>query len=186
MTTLHRKLRFAPIAALAMSAGATLLATQAAEMPDSERVTSLLSEVRDHAYRLQGDAELLQSFTWTTGVNWQSHAAVVTRMKDDINEAGRKLTKLGEAKKSASPWQKTAIERIEPPLRELAANTEKAINYINANPGSLFREEYKDYIEANADLSADLSSMIADFVRYGTREDRLGELAKKLELPAKR
>jgi len=188
MNNLNRRLRFVPITALAMSAmfsvaqaGATPGAT-----PDSEQVTGLLSETKTHAFRLKEDAEALQSFTRTGGVSWQTHAAVVTRMKEDINEAGRKLTTLDEAKNSALPWQKTAIDRIYPLFKELAGNTEKAIQYINEKPGRLFQEPYKEYIEANADLSVDLSQMISDFVEYGTSEDRLGELAKKLELPAKK
>ena len=107
-------------------------------------------------------------------------------MKEDINEAGQDLAKLEDAKKSASPWQQTAIERIRPLLKELAGNTEKAIQHINDNPSRLNQAEYKDYIEANADLSAELSSMIKDFVDYGSIKDRLENLDSKLELADKK
>ena len=43
-------------------------------------------------------------------------------------------------------------------------------------------EPYKDYIEANADLSIELASMISDFVNYGDTKQRLESLAGKLEL----
>ncbi len=186
MNTFHRKLRIVPIAALAMGMTTSFFAARAADhMPDSEQVSELLSQVKTHAFQLKEDAGTLESFTRNVSLSWQSHAVVLTRMKEDINEAGRDLAKLEEAKRSASPWQRTAIERILPLLKELAGNTEKAINYGNENQKSLFTEPYKDYLEANADLSSELASTISDFVDYGNTKERLDALERKLELPAK-
>jgi DNA repair exonuclease SbcCD nuclease subunit len=187
MKAFHEKLRILPIAVLAMGMGTRSFAAEAADhLLDSEQVSELLSQVKTHAFQLKEDAGTLESFTHNVSLSWQSHAAVLTRMKEDINEAGRDLTKLEEAKKSGAPWQKTAIERIHPLLRELAGNTEKAINYGNENQKRLFTEPYKDYLEANADLSSELASTISDFVDYGNTKDRLEALERKLELPAKR
>jgi hypothetical protein len=41
------------------------------------------------------------------------------------------------------------------------------------------REEYKDYLEANADYSADLAAMIADFVDYGKTKQGFERLTAK-------
>jgi hypothetical protein len=41
-------------------------------------------------------------------------------------------------------------------------------------------DEYKDYLEANADYATDLAAMIADFVDYGRTKQRLERLAAKL------
>jgi hypothetical protein len=187
MKIFHQKLRIVPIAVLAVGMSTGFFAASAADqMPDSEQVSELLSQVKTHAFQLKEDAGTLESFTHNAGLSWHSHAAVLTRMKEDINEAGRDLTKLEEAKKSASPWQKTAIERIQPLLKELAGNTEQAINYGNENQKRLFTEPYKDYLEANADLSSELASTISDFVDYGNTKERLDALERKLELPATR
>jgi hypothetical protein len=182
MNIFHRKLRMLPIVALAISAAATSLAVQVEGRPDSEQVSTLLSNVKTQAGMLREDASTMESYTRTGGLNWKSHAEAVNRMRDHINEAGRQLSKLQEVRAQASPWQSTAITRIQPLLTELAANTEKAIQYINDNPGRLFMEPYKDYIEANADLSIELASMISDFVNYGDTKQRLESLAGKLEL----
>ena len=187
MKIFHQKLRIVPIAVLAVGMSTGFFAASAADqMPDSEQVSELLSQVKTHAFQLKEDAGTLESFTHNAGLSWHSHAAVLTRMKEDINEAGRDLTKLEEAKKSGAPWQKTAIERIQPLLKELAGNTEQAINYGNENQKRLFTEPYKDYLEANADLSSELASTISDFVDYGNTKERLDALERKLELPATR
>jgi hypothetical protein len=47
-------------------------------------------------------------------------------------------------------------------------------------------DEYKDYLQANADYSSDLAAMIADFVNYGKTKQKVERLAAKLEIqPAK-
>ena len=57
----------------------------------------------------------------------------VDQMKERINAAGRTLTKLEDARHTASPWQATAMDRVMPLLKEIAANTETVIQYINKN-----------------------------------------------------
>jgi hypothetical protein len=47
-------------------------------------------------------------------------------------------------------------------------------------------EEYRDYLEANADYAADLASMIGDFVDYGNTRQRVARLGAKLEVPPAR
>ncbi len=185
MNRSHRELRLAPIA-LAIGAVAIVFSVQAADRPDSEQVSNLLSQVKSHAFQMKEDAATLESYTRLGGVSWQTHASVITQMKERINEAGRDVQKLEDAKKSASPWQEMAIQRIQPLLRELATNTGKAIQYLNENPKRLSMDPYKSYLEANADVSEELSSMISDFVDYGNTKQRLEMLERRLELPASR
>jgi len=52
---------------------------------------------------------------------------------------------------------------------------------LNQNPKRLWTGDYKDYVEANADLAAQLSEMIGDFVDYGKTKHRFERLASKLE-----
>ncbi len=114
---------------------------------------------------------------------WDLHRDAIAEMRDHVNEVGRTLTKLDEARAGASPWQMTAIDRIKPLLHEIAANTASLIQMINKNPKRMATEEYKDYIEANADESAQLSQLIADFVNYGNSKNRMDHLGAKIEVP---
>jgi hypothetical protein len=67
-------------------------------------------------------------------------------------------------------------------LKELADNTTNVIQYIKDNPKRLMFPAYKEYIEANADTSSRLTSLIGDFQDYGNTKQRLEALADKLEL----
>lgn len=157
-------------------------ALKAADIPDSEQVSQLLSDAKTEAYQLKEDAATMHSFA-LTGRTWESHAGVVTGIKEHINAAGRQLAKLEDARNTASPWQQTAIDRIRPLLKELASNTQAVIEHLNKTPKNLNAPEYKDYLEANADQAEQLAGMIADFVNYGKTKQRMERLRDKLELP---
>jgi hypothetical protein len=54
------------------------------------------------------------------------------------------LAKLRDARGAGSAWQQTAIKRIEPLLKELAANTEITIKYLNENQNKVHFKEFRD------------------------------------------
>jgi hypothetical protein len=157
---------------------------KAPDAPDSEAVNKLLSEAKTMAFQLKEDAVIMESFT-RMNVGWEAHAVAINQIKDHVNALGRQQEKLMDAKATASEWQRTAINRIEPFLDELEGYTSAVIERINANPKQLFTPEYKDYLEANADYATDLAAMIAQFVDYGKTKARLVNLTDDLELPVR-
>jgi len=161
----------------------TMNAAKAADVPDSEQVSKLLSDTKTMAFQLKEDAATMASFTYMT-VSWQSHAKAIDLVKEHVNALGRQETKLKDARAAASPWQKAAIDRITPFLNELEGYTPAIIEHLNKEPNRLTTPEYKDYLEANADYSADLATMIGDFVDYGRTKQRLERLTDKLEVPS--
>lgn len=158
-----------------------VLREQAQDPPDSEQVSAWLAAVEAQAIILSVDASTLESYT-RSGSSWKSHSAGVKRMREHLSELDRQLAKLPEVRAQASPWQRAAINRIRPLLRELAENTEKAIEYINTDPERLLLDQYRDCIEANANLSVELPAIISDFVNYGDTRQRLKSLASTLDL----
>jgi len=155
---------------------------KAADNPDSEQVSNLLSGAKTMAFQLKEDAENMETFT-RMNASWQSHATAIAQIKEHFNALSEQETKLKAAKDTASPWQKTAIDRIEPFLNEMVGYNEAVIETLNKHPERLKTPEYKDYLEANADYSGDMAAMIADFVDYGRTKDRFQELTDKLEVP---
>jgi hypothetical protein len=156
---------------------------KAGEVQDSEQVTKLLSDAKTMAYQLREDAVLMETFT-RQSVSWQSHSAAISTIREHVNALGRQEQKLKEAKASASPWQRTAIDRIAPYLDELTGYITASIEHINEKQHTLL--EYNDYLEANADYATDLANMIANFVDYGKARQRVDRLGAKLEVPAGR
>jgi hypothetical protein len=158
-----------------------VLPAEAQDPPDSEQVSAWLAAVEAQAIILSVDAFTLEAYT-RSGADWESHSAAVNRMREHLNELGRQFAKLPEVEAQASPWQHAAINRIRPLLKELAENSAKVIEYINDDPKQLSLDQYRDYIEANADLSVKLPAIISDFLKYGDTRQRLKSLASTLDL----
>lgn len=156
-------------------------ALKAAANPDSEQVSRLLSEAKTMAFQLKEDAVAMESFT-RSNASWESHAAAINQIKEHINVLGRQVGKLKAAEGSASPWQKTAIDRIDPYLDEMGGYTTAVIERLNGDRKHTIAD-YKDFLEANADYATDLAAMIGDFVDYGNAKDRAERLGAKLEVP---
>jgi hypothetical protein len=162
----------------------TMQAAKVAGVPDSEQVSKLLSEAKTTAFQLKEDAATMASFTYMN-VSWQSHVMAIDVIKEHVNTLGRQEAKLKDARGAASPWQRAAIDRILPFLDELEGHTSAIIEHLNKEPARLTTAQYKDYLEANADFSADLATMIGDFVDYGKTKDRFEHLTDKIEVPAR-
>ena len=148
---------------------------------DSEQVSKLLSEAKTMAFQLKEDAVTMESYT-RTNATWESHAAAIQQIKEHINVLGRQVGKLKAAEGAASPWQESAIDRINPYLDEMGGYTTAVIERLNGDRKHTIAD-YKDYLEANADYATDLASMIGDFVDYGNAKGRAERLGAKLEIP---
>jgi plasmid replication initiation protein len=178
---MHNRKPIVWMSALALPLAGFFAAPARAGVPDSETVSKLLSETKTTAFQLKEDAGTMESFT-RMKVSAESQAAAINQIKNHIDALRNQTAKLLEAKEEASPWQRAAIDRITPFLDELDGYTLAIIEHLNGQPKHNFAE-YQDYLEANADYSADLAAMIADYVDYGKTKDRMQRLAEKLEIP---
>ena len=155
-------------------------AARAAET-EAEKVSRILSDAKMEAYQLKVDADNLEAYT-RSNATWESHADAISRIKDDVNTMGKTLTKLEENRGAAELWQRTAIDRVMPVAKELAANTTAAINYLSEFPRRLNTPTYQDYLEAICDSATNLASTITDFVDYDKTRQRLSRLSGKVEV----
>jgi hypothetical protein len=177
-TKRHVWARYALLGSIWLFAIAPLMAVQSTENP---QVTQLLSEAREKAAQLSRDADEMESLT-RSDVSWQSHAAMLESMKDDVNEMGRIAQKLEASRNTASPWQQQAIDRMMPLLKELASNTTAAINHLNQERNRPTSGEYADYLRQNSETARELSDMVSSFVRYDETRAKLEKLEQKLEV----
>ncbi len=70
-------------------------------------------------------------------------------------------------------------------MREIAEDTTNAIEYLNKNQSRLHDKDYKEYLEANSEMSRELAGLISQFVDYGNSKGNYEKLREKLELPQK-
>jgi len=150
--------------------------------PDSKEVNDLLNRARIQALQLKTDASEMKAFTHQN-LALETHADKINAIRQDVDSLVQTAAKLNDVKSNASPWQKAAIARIKPLLKELADNTTSVINHLNNEHGGFLNTpEHKDLLQANADLSSDLSAMVSNYVDYGKTRSKFFELQQKLEL----
>jgi len=160
-----------------------LPAVQAAETStrDSEEVSGLLSQAKTHAVQMKEDAHTMESFA-RSKVSWQAHSRKISEIREHVNKLGEVVGQLNEARETASPWQQQAIDRITPLLKEVASNTESAIDHLNNNPGRVHTSPYTDYVVANYDLTTELAALVGNFVDYGKTKAKFEKLTESLEV----
>ncbi len=158
-----------------------LIAPLCAVQADSPDISRLLADARQRAVQLQHDSEQMATFT-RSKVSWHSYATQLTAVKEHINQTGKIVADLQAVRDQGAPWQQTAIDRVYPMLKELAANTETTINTLNDHQGRVHMQPFQDYVQANAEMATDLAKVIGDFVDYGNAKGKAERLAAKLEI----
>jgi NTP pyrophosphatase (non-canonical NTP hydrolase) len=152
--------------------------------PPSAEVSKQLDSAKQQAFELARDADEMTGLL-NSDVSWQSHADVLNRIRDHVNNMGMIVEKLESERDEASPWQQQAIDRMVPLLKEIASNTTAAIEHLNQNHLRPVSQDYKDYIQQNADTAHELADMISSFERYDRTRTRLEKLQDKIEVTGK-
>jgi hypothetical protein len=156
---------------------------QAIEREDSAEVTDLLSQAAQEAAQLSRDADEMESLLHSD-VSWQTHADMLSRIRDDVNTLGKIVERLNATYQSGSEWQQQAVDRILPLLRELDSNTTAAINHLNENRVRPTTPDYVNYLEENAETAHRLAEMTADLVKYAKSRTTLEKMEDKLQFPS--
>jgi hypothetical protein len=169
--------RFNATYAFAAAVICTLLLSSAAAQQSN--ASQLLEQTRSVSAQLNRDVVQMESFT-RSKVSWETHATQINTIKAHINNAGKLVGQLEDARGSAAQWQRDAIDRITPLLKEMASNTEAIINHLN-KAKRVWDPPYQEYLKANHELSDELTKAIGDFVDYGNTREKLETLEKKLE-----
>jgi hypothetical protein len=163
------------VALLSLSA----LARAAAAREDSQQLTQLLGEARDEAAELAKDADETESLI-RSQASWETHAEMLDHVKEHVNNLARIIDKLTEARASGSELQEQATDRILPLLKELAANTTAAINYLNQNKSRPLTEPYTQYLKNNADTAHQLASTVSSLFEYEKSMTKIAKLKSQL------
>jgi hypothetical protein len=145
---------------------------------ENAKVSRLLQEAKEKAAVLSRDADEMEALT-RSDVSWETHASMLDTIKEDINSLAHTVEKLNAMRNSASTWQKQAIDRMVPLMRELAANTTAAINHLNEQRTRPTTPEYAEYLRQNSKTSRQLSDMISSFVDYDQTRAKLAQLEQK-------
>jgi DNA mismatch repair ATPase MutS len=175
------KLLLLVIAAFALTIFPASASGSVQHKPPSAQVAAQLDSAKQQASELARDADEMTGLIHND-VSWQSHADVLNRIRDHVNNMGRIVEKLESERDEASPWQQQAIDRMVPLLKEIASSTTAAIEHLNQNHVRPVSEDYNDYLQKNADTAHELADMISSFEEYDRTRTKLEKLQDKIEV----
>jgi hypothetical protein len=145
---------------------------------DSTQASKLLQDARTSAAQLARDTAQMVSYA-RSQVSWQTHAGQINRVKEHVNNTGKILADLHNARDGAEPWQQEAIDKITPIVKQLASNTESIINNLNSTKQT-WGPEFQGYLNSNSELANDLSKLIGDYLDYESAKSKTQGLGQKL------
>jgi hypothetical protein len=128
---------------------------------------------------LASDAEETETLI-LSDTNWITHALMLAKVKEHVDNMALIIEKLSKAQKSGSELQEQAVERMLPLVKELSANTTAAINYLNQNKDRPISDAYTEYLKKNTEAARQLSSMISSPLEYQESMAEIEKLRSKL------
>ena len=158
-----------------------LASLKAAPPADNAKINQLLDQARVHAALADDDADELVSYT-RSPLSWQSHAIRLETIKGHVNDLIEDVNTLSAMREQGSPWQKTAIDRIDPLLKEIAQHLSMTIQHLSDNPTRIHVQQYRDYVNANRELINRAHNVIGDLVEYGQAKAKTEALEVEHEL----
>jgi|HubBroStandDraft_6_1064221.scaffolds.fasta_scaffold437513_1 hypothetical protein len=174
-----KTLSLSPLALLLLSAVVlSPLARAADSTADSKEVSDLLALAKKQAGSIKDDASEIESLT-RSSLSWDSQTEKINAFSSDVAKFEATVSKLKQASSTASSWQRTAIDRINPLLQELAYNTSFIVGHLEKEGGRFLNNpQHRDLLKTNRDVAADMSSVISDFVDYGTARAKFEKLSQ--------
>jgi|SRR5581483_323658 len=151
---------------------------------DSAEINRLLADARADAISAEYDADILDSYTHGN-LSPQAHSIQLVKMREHVNDLGKVGARLVDLRDQGSPWQRVAIDRINPLLGEMARQLQITIELMSNQQDLRNNLMYQDFTHSNYDLESRTAAMISDFVEYGKAKAKAERLEKKLELPTK-
>jgi chromosome segregation ATPase len=152
---------------------------------DNPSVTAQLTDAKTILAKIKKDAAQMESYTRRSGLNWETHAETLEKIKADVNELQQNMRGLQSHRTVASPWQQEAIDRITGLANDLAANMNATIDRLNKSKSRPTAPPYPEYLKANTRIAGDLSDEIGATIDYAQNKAKLDSLGQQLDSSAK-
>ncbi len=144
----------------------------------------LLDNLLMDAHNASVETEDLESMLHSTSVSWETHAAVLNRLRDDVNDMGEDLCRLEAIRATAPVWQQKAIDGTAAPLRLMADNLQDAVAFLNNHRDDLWMAQYGNYIHNLSTESARITHSVRGYENYARVHQKDENLAHTLGVAA--
>jgi hypothetical protein len=115
----------------------------------------IFKDIQSDARQVSDHADMLQSFSRDSDLDWRAHAYELDELGAFINDIGAKLCRLEAIRRVVAPRQQKTIDLISAEARLMAAHAQEAYNFCTTHSEELWSATYRDDVvnlfnEANA------------------------------------
>jgi len=146
--------------------------TYAQATSDNASVTGQLNDAKTIVAKIKIDAVKMESYGQNAGLSWQTHSAMLDKIKADVNALQQNMRGLQS-------------HRITGLANDLATNMNASIDLLNKSKSRPTAAPYPEYLKANARIASDLAEEIDATIDYGQNKAKLDSLGQQLDSSAK-
>ncbi|MCC6392992.1 MAG: hypothetical protein IT167_20505 [Bryobacterales bacterium] len=142
-----------------------------------------LEHIQASAAFLQEEAgELIEAVQDPT-MDAAGHQLILNTLKERVNEMGREIGILNAERKALPRWERNAIVRTIPLLKDTAAQTTHALDWFNRNKADLWASAYDGYAYRLRDDSARMTQVLGDYLKLAKLHQEEHHVDKALRTP---
>jgi hypothetical protein len=167
---------------LALLFSTSLIAS--AQNADSEKISKLFAEIKQHATLAEDDAQLLETYTRSNN-SWQIHASQLRMVTEHVQDLLADYNKMSTLREEGSPWQQEGIDQLRPVLKAMADHLNATIRHQREYPSRVKMGPYLDYVHGNSEYVTKAAALVHDLVDYEAARSTADSLQKELNLPSR-
>lgn len=142
--------------------------------------TQLLQRMQVQAMQVRDQIDDVRSMTRSGDwIDWRSHADILSQVRDGVNRMGEEICQLQSMRRTVLPWQKRAINRIQPAIIELANYTGKALALTRGEENANFSSpDYTTDLIVMFQESDRITRTAGDLIQFAKAQQDLRQLGR--------
>src|SRR6266566_1904170 len=166
------KQNFSIASALLIASSFSMAQVAGAKIDSVTAARETLKDIEESAFAATDEAEHLEQFIANPANSPETHFDKLMAIREDVNRMGRDIGSLEAERDSLAPWEQRALDKTLPLLKETAANTKNAIEYLNENRTHLWADNYREYANHISRDSEQITKTLKDYLKYAKAHDQ--------------
>jgi hypothetical protein len=156
-------------------------AKPASSVTVAQEAQDTLKEMKGIAATAAGEASRLEKLSENSVIDSEVHRDALWSLRRDVNTMGQEIAGLEARRESLEPWEREAVDKVLPLLKEAAASTQSAIEYYNENRNRLWSPEYRALTEKISHDSDQIARTLKNYLKYEKVREEEQQLQSTIE-----
>ena len=134
--------------------------------PAQESARMTLENIQESASVASDNGFKFKMYSRTYSMSSQTYAAVLNRIRDEVNAMGHETPQLTDEQSTLAPWERKALNDVLPLLRQTADGTEHAIALFEDNPQRLWMHPFYSETERITRETSNIARTLNSYLKH--------------------